>query len=46
MTVYVLTFPVRDWPSFKRGGDVELAEPAIDRLSFIRGDVGVILKDG
>jgi hypothetical protein len=44
VTVYVLTVPVRHWPSFRRGEDDELAEPATDWPSFTRGDVGVIKK--
>lgn len=42
MTVYVLTFPLRDWSSFRRGCAAELVELVIDWPSFTRGDVGVI----
>lgn len=44
VTVYVLTVPVRHWPSFRRGDGDELAEPATDWPSFTRGDGGVIKK--
>jgi hypothetical protein len=34
--MYVLTVPVRYWPSFRRGDGEELAEPATDWPSFTR----------